>query len=194
MPRTGHRVKPKEIPPEPWERQDGEGPQAFRAFCAYRDSGANGAKRSLTKTAQNLTKNDGSPYSDGTMKAWSRKFNWQERVAAWDEEMDRQVREELTKGITNMRKNHADIARAMLTKALKAMQKIPDDELTPADVTRMVDIASKLERMSRGEATERIEGKQTIAGEVSLSQIDLSKITEEELAKLDEIAGKISTE
>lgn len=194
MPRTGHRVKPKEIPPEPWERQDGEGPQAFRCFCAYRDSGANGAKRSLTKTAQSLTKRDGSPYSPGTLKQWSRQFNWQERVTAWDEEMDRQTREELAKGITSMRKNHADIARAMLAKALKAMQGLPAEEMTPADIVRMVDIASKLERMSRGEATERIEGKQTIAGEVSLSQIDLSKITKEELAALDEIVGKISTE
>ena len=44
---------------KPWDRQPGEGPQAFRAFAAYRDSGANGAKRSLQKTAESLTKSNG---------------------------------------------------------------------------------------------------------------------------------------
>ena len=179
---------------EPWERQYKEGPQAFAAFAAYRDSGANGAKRSLQKTAQTLTKSDGTPYSLGTLKEWSRKWRWQERVAAWDEEMDRQAREELAKGITGMRKNHVGIAQAMLTKALKALQRIPEDELTAQDVARMVDIASKLERISRGEATERTEGKQTVAGEVSLSRIDLSGVSDEELATLDELTGKIFTE
>ena len=41
---------------------------------------------------------------------------------------------------------------------------------------------------------DRTEGTQTIAGEVSLHQIDLSKVTDEELAALDEITGKIFTE
>jgi len=153
-----------------------------------------GARRSLTKTAQNLTKSDGQPYSDGTLKQWSRKWNWRERVAAWDDEMDRQTREELAKGITEMRKNHVGIAKAMLVKALQALQKLPAEELSPRDVATMVDVAAKLERLSRGEATERTEGKQTIAGEVSFSAIDLSKVSDEELAALDAITGKILTE
>ena len=68
------------------------------------------------------------------------------------------------------------------------------DEMTPRDVATMVDVAAKLERISRGEVTERTEGKQTIAGEVSFSSIDLSKVSDEELAALDEITGKIFAE
>ncbi len=192
-----NRAAPQQ-PPKPWERQEGEGPQAFRAFAAYRDSGTGGAKRSLTKTAQSLTKSDGSPYSDGTLKQWSRKWNWQERVAAWDDEMDRQTREELAKGITGMMKNHVGIAQAMLTKALKALQRIPEDELTAQDITRMVDIASKLERLSRGEATERTEGKRTIAGTVQanlkMPEIDFSGLTDSELEQLDEFIDKLAAE
>lgn len=108
--------------------------------------------------------------------------------------MDRQAREELAKGITEMRKNHVDIAKAMSGKALQALQKIPTDEMTPRDIITMVDVAAKLERISRGEATERTEGKQTIAGEVSLSSIDFRRVSDEELATLDAIAGKIFTE
>ena len=162
---------------KPWDRQPGEGPQAFRAFAAYRDSGANGAKRSLQKTAESLTKSNGEPYSVGTLKDWSRKWSWQARVDAWDDEQDREIQRELVKGIAQL-----------------ALRRIPVDEMTPTDVARLVDVAAKLERISRGEVTERTEGTQTIAGEVSLHQIDLSKVTDEELAALDEITGKIFTE
>ncbi len=179
---------------KPWDRQPGEGPQAFRAFAAYRDSGANGAKRSLQKTAESLTKSNGEPYSVGTLKDWSRKWSWQARVDAWDDEQDREIQRELVKGIAQMRKNHVGTAKAMLEKALLALRRIPVDEMTPTDVARLVDVAAKLERISRGEVTERTEGTQTIAGEVSLHQIDLSKVTDEELAALDEITGKIFTE
>ena len=112
---------------------------------------------------------------------------------AWDDEQDREIQRELVKGIAQMRKNHVGTAKAMLEKALLALRRIPVDEMTPTDVARLVDVAAKLERISRGEVTERTEGTQTIAGEVSLHQIDLSKVTDEELAALDEIAGKIFT-
>lgn len=188
------RYLPADTPSNPWDRQPGEGPQAFRAFAAYRDSGADGSKRSLQKTAQSLTKSNGEPYSVGTLKDWSRKWRWQARVDAWDDELDRLTRRELEKGITGMRKNHVSIAKAMLVKSLQALQKIPADEMTPRDVAAMVDVAAKLERISRGEVTERTEGRQTITGEVALQQINLSKVSDEELVLLDEITEKIFTE
>lgn len=187
-------------PSKLWERQPGEGPQAFKAFAAYRDSGIGGQRRSLTKTAQSLKKSDGTPYSDGTLKQWSWKHNWQERVDAFDEYMDKQMQDELRKGRAAMLKNHVDIAQAMLVKALKGLQKIPPEELTAQDIARMVDIAAKLERISRGEATERTEGKQTIAGDVrteavlEMQNIDLSVLTNGELDQLGELVGKLATE
>ena len=186
--------------PEIWERQPGEGPQAFKAFAAYRDSGIDGKRRSLQKTAENLTKRDGTPYSPGTLKEWSRKHNWKMRVDAFDQEMDRQVQEELRKGRAAMLKNHVGIAQAMLTKALKALQKLPVDELTAQDIARIVDTAAKLERISRGEATERTEGKQTIAGDVrteavlEMQNLDLSVLTNGELDQLGELVGKLAAD
>ncbi len=170
---------------ELWERQAGESAQAFQAFAAYRDMGV---ERSLAKVAQKLGK------SKALMERWSSHWHWGVRADAWDDEVDRRSCKELQKGITEMRKNHAGIAKAMLVKSLQALQRIPTDEMTPRDIAAMVDVASKLERISRGEATERTEGKKTITGEVTLSSIDLSKVSDEELATLDEITGKIFAE
>ena len=161
---AGKKITRQDAPPELWERQDGESAQAFQAFAAYRDMGA---ERSLHKVAEKLSK------SDALMKRWSSQWHW---------------------GIAEMRKNHVGIAKAMLVKSLQALQRIPVDEMTPRDVATMVDVAAKLERISRGEVTERTEGKQTIAGEVSFGSIDLSKVSDEELATLDAITGKIFAE
>ncbi len=174
----------QDVPPELWERQDGESAQAFQAFAEYRDMGPD---RSMAKVGQKLGK------STQLMERWSSQWHWTVRADAWDDELDRRSCKELQKGIAEMRKNHVSIAKAMLVKALHALEMIPTDKMTLRDIATTVDVASKLERISRGEATERTEGKQTIAGEVSLNQIDLSSISDEELKTLDAIVGKIIT-
>jgi len=174
---------PQREPPELWERQDGESAQAFQAFAAYRDMGA---ERSLAKAAQKLGK------SKALMERWSVRWRWVMRADAWDSELDRQSRRELEKGITGMRKNHVNIAKAMLVKALKALQKIPEDAMTPKDVASMVDVAAKLERISRGEATERTESRTELAGGLKVNAADLSRLSDEELEMLSELADKVA--
>ena len=148
--------------PKPWERQENEKPKPFEAFCRYRDMGI---ERSIRKVASELGK------SDTLVGRWSKDNKWVERVTAWDDEQDRIKREiaqkEQAKAIREMRKRHADLANAILLKAAKALKKIPDDEIRAGDVSRMVDVASKLERISRGDVGEIIEerdgGKSTPA-------------------------------
>ncbi len=176
---------PQNTQPELWERQEGESAQAFQGFAAYRDMGA---ERSLAKVAQKLGK------SKALMERWSVRWQWVVRSDAWDDELDRQTRVELKKGVTGMRKNHVNIAKAMLVKALQALQRIPADEMTPKDVSTMVDVAAKIERISRGEATERTEGKQTIAGEIHTESVNLSGLSDDELDRLYEIASKLAAE
>ena len=136
------------IPPEPWERQKGETSRAFEAFAVYRDMGAG---RSINKTAQKLSKNR------TTIADWSTKYEWVKRVAAWDAEQDRIARQNQIDEIKKMRKRHTDLASAMLVKAARALQRIPEDEIKATDVSRMVETASKLERISRGDAGDVIE-------------------------------------
>ena len=136
------------IPPEPWERQKSESAKAYEAFTIYRDMGAG---RSCRKVAEQLGK------STGLLERWSRNNDWQKRVAAWDAEQDRIARQAQVDEIKKMRKRHADLASAMLVKAARALQRIPEDEIKAGDVSRMVETASKLERISRGDAGEVVE-------------------------------------
>lgn len=136
---------------KPWERQPSDTPKSFEAFQIYRDMGKG---RTLEKVAKQLKK------SMTIIGRWSSKHNWIERVAAWEEEQDRLIRIELTKDIGAMRKRHADLAKSMLIKAAKALQNLPDDEIKAQDISRMVDIATKLERISKGDVGEVIEERE----------------------------------
>ena len=138
--------------PEPWERLQDESTKAYEAFCTYRDMGR---ERSLSKVAEKLQK------SETLMGRWSRTYDWVNRAAKWDDEQDRIEREtaqrEQVKAIKDMRKRHADLGQAMLIKAARALAKIPENEIKPQDISRMVDVASKLERISRGDVGEVVE-------------------------------------
>lgn len=133
---------------KPWERQENESAKAFEAFCIYRDMGI---QRSVRKVARELGK------SETLMARWSGNYDWVERAASWDEEQDRIVRQAQLDDIKKMRKRHAEIATDMLVKAAAALEELPADEIKAADISRMVDIASKLERISRGDVGEVIE-------------------------------------
>lgn len=170
--------------PEQWERQENESPQAFEAFAEYRNMGND---RSLAKVAERLGK------STPLMERWSRTHRWVARVEAWTDEQDRQTRENLSKGVTAMRKNHADIATAMLVKAAKALQRLPAEEMAPRDIATLVDVAAKLERLSRGEATERTEGRNEIRGRVTVASDPYEGLTTEELRKLVQLVDDSKT-
>lgn len=134
---------------EPWERQKGETTKAFAAFVVYRNMQP--LERSHAKTHRAT----GIPES--TIAKWSAKYNWVKRVEAWDNEQDRQARAAQMEEIKSMRKNHANIASAMLVKAAQALQRIPPDEIKARDISMMVETASKLERISRGDSGDVIE-------------------------------------
>lgn len=142
--------------PKPWERQERETPKSFAAFCVYRDMGPQ--DRTLAKTADVVGK------STSLMDTWSQKYGWVNRAAEWDNEQDRIKREAEQKAqieaIKEMRKRHTKVAVKMINKADAALDEILAGEIKPADIPRIVDIATKLERISRGDAGEVIEERQ----------------------------------
>jgi hypothetical protein len=135
---------------EPWERQPDESPKAFEAFTIYRNLGSS---RSMAKVAEQLGK------SNQLMSRWSRLHGWVRRAEAWDNEQDRLARQEQAIAIKKMRKRHANLAEAMLIKAAKALQRIPDDEVKASDIPRMVETAARLERISRGDVGDVVESR-----------------------------------
>lgn len=144
---------------DPWSRQKGESRQAFEAFCVYRDLGR---IRSQEKVANELGK------SAQLMSRWSSKWGWVERVAAWEEELDRQNRLAQIEDRKEMAKRHINEAMMFQQKVLERMRELKPSELTPNDMARWFETAVKIERLSRGETTEIT--KQEHSGNIDISE------------------------
>lgn len=132
----------------PWLRQPGEGIKPYEAFNTYM---LMGTERSQAKVSNELGK------STALLSKWSVQWNWVERATAWDVEQERLARLDQMEAIRKMRKRHAVIASSMIAKAAKRMEQMQPEELTPQDVKAFVDVASKLERISRGDVGEVVE-------------------------------------
>lgn len=152
--------------PKPWERQEGENPKPYEAFCIYRDMKTDDQERSLREVANRLKK------SLTLIGRWSSKHSWVERVAAWDDEQERIEREiaqkEQAKAIREMRKRQAQAGQALQLKATKALGKIPIDQMSAQDIVKMMVEGAKLERIGRGDVETVVEARQ---GEAAVSPI-----------------------
>lgn len=140
------RYKPVDMLHEPiYERQPRETRVAFEAFSHYRDSLEG---RSLRTTAQALHK------SLTQMGGWNRVWRWQERVDAWDAQLDAERRKASVKAVRDMGERHAQAAVVLMARALAGLQLLDVSEVRGGDLARMLDTAVKIERLSRGEPTE----------------------------------------
>ena len=78
---------------EPWLQQNGEGNEAYAAFCVYRDMGP---QRSIDKAyQQQLSNTRATPLTELVMRAsgrwtaWSTIWNWTRRALAYDRRLQR---------------------------------------------------------------------------------------------------------
>lgn len=153
---------------KPYERLEGETKKAFEAFQIYRDMGY---ERSIRKVAQKLGK------TQPLMSRWSAQYDWVNRAHSYDEEMDRLALLQEEKERKSMVKRHAKQAMLFQEKVIKRMAKLEVDELDPKDMIKWFTEAVKIERLSRGETTEKAEVKHNgeIKGSIEhdiTSQID----------------------
>lgn len=133
-------------PPEPWARTPSESSRAYEAADAYF---ALGPGRSLVKVGEALGK------SRALCERWSRQHSWVERAAAWDEravalqrERDHVERSELRR---EMLQRHSRLGRQMTQAAESGLMQLEPTALSAAEVARLADTGSRLERRSRGE-------------------------------------------
>lgn len=199
---------------EPWERQPGESAAAFDHFVQYRDMRypkvtrpvmrdgvATGdvtievtmdgtvayVKRSLRKLAAERGLNF------RTIARQSERGEWVKRCEAYDAYVDRMNREQQETAIKKMHKEHALLAQQMIRKATRRLLTIPEDDIGAAELVRMVDVAVKVERLSRGESTEN--QAVTHGGEVDVKSspaLDLSSLSNEELDRFEELLSKVA--
>ena len=134
---------------ELWDKQKGETAKAFESFAAYRDLGP------MLRTHNKVHEITGAHIR--TIQEWSGKHKWVERVEAWDAYNDKKRQVENLEKVNAMNDEQFSLGKALLVKAAKALTRIPDDEIKASDIARMVEVGSKLQRISLGAANEVVE-------------------------------------
>jgi hypothetical protein len=128
-----------------WTRRKGESRPAYAAFCLYRDMRET---RSYAEVARKLGK------SKTLIERWGIGWLWQNRVDAYDADLESKKLVARNEAITQMAERHAKIAVAVQQKLVSRLQEIEPSELSPSDLIRWFSAAVKIERLSRGEPTE----------------------------------------
>ncbi len=162
---------------EPWDRQPGEGDEAWEAFVLYRDMGA---RRSQESVGGKLGK------SRQLMSRWSAEHGWVARAGAWDREQDRVRREAHLEEIAEMSRRHATEARALQTAILRPAHELlrrlqaNELDLTSVKVSALIEMAlaaaraypgaAGMERLARGVPTEITSTRIDVGADLGLEE------------------------
>lgn len=128
---------------KPWERQNGESEKAFEAFSIYRDMNTN---RSIRAVGETLGK------SSALMERWSSRWDWVERVRAYDNELEKEAHAKALKDRKSMITRHTKIAMQLQKKALEALENLSTEAMSPKDIREYIKLSTDLERVSRTES------------------------------------------
>lgn len=170
----------------PWNRQPCDTDKRWRAFVAYRDLDP---PRSLAALARRL----GMAHA-GRLEAWCKSDGWRERCLEFDRHVDSKrvavIVDALAEDARAVAAEHIGALRMAREAAMSVVAQwheriaagdVPD--MSPADVRGILKDTITLERLIRGESTERVDHR---------VGFDLSKLTTgeiEELRALEEKAG-----
>lgn len=125
---------------KPWERQKGESEKAYEAFVTYRDMGQ---ERTISAVVKRLEK------SRSLIDRWKERWNWQERVRAYDNELEKEARAKVVKDRKAMTERHIGIAMQLQKKALEALNSLSVENMSPKDIKEFFKMATDLERLNR---------------------------------------------
>lgn len=138
---------------QPWDRLTDESSKAYAHFCLYRDMG-------LSRSLRAVENVDGCTSGYRQLGRWSSKWRWVERCQDYDDHLQRQDRLRQEKERKDMLTRHGKIAVLGQNLVVKGIEKLIADvehgkrDLSAADASRLLDVAVKIERLSRGEPTE----------------------------------------
>lgn len=124
-----------------WDRQAKEPEKAYAYFALYRDLGRT---RTVAKVAAEV--NRSRDYLHKLASTWQ----WVRRAQAFDREGDRIYAESLAERRRDMADRHARIASALQAKIVARLQSLDASKLTPGDVARWLEVATRVERLALG--------------------------------------------
>lgn len=167
--------------PKPWERQPEEPEPAFLLFQRYRD------RRPPRGRVYEATK--GAAGHVETLRLFQ-DWHWKERAAAWDAHIEairlHEVEEVARVDARDRAKEHLlltnDLLQLALREARKWLRAAEESDMTlikPADLIKLTDLVVKLERLIKGQPTERVEHGR-----------DLSHLTDDELEQVEALLSK----
>jgi hypothetical protein len=142
------------LPFESWGKLNGESPDAFVAFCAFRDLGI---ERNIRRAVENALEKSGCEKDETIImkrcrvwRNWSSKFRWRERVADFDNYMEKLKIAEMRKTIEAQGEKHREVTGKMLDVVSKKLDLIDPAELSQGMVTEWAQVAIKSEREAAG--------------------------------------------
>lgn len=124
--------------------------------------------------------------SRSTLESWSSAFHWQDRLLDLERKATEQDREQQLRTLQEMAERHAREGLALQQKGVERLQSLRPEELTPSDAVRALIEGVRLERLARGEPTDRIAQK----GEEGHEPVDLRNFNNEELRRLAELGDR----
>ena len=107
-----------------------------------------GDERSIREVAQRLAK------SRTLIGRWSVTYQWVERVAAFDADVQRKAHAKAVKKRRKMTDRHISIALKMQEKALMALEQMDPADIDPKNLIAMLREATKLEQEMRTAAVD----------------------------------------
>jgi hypothetical protein len=166
-----------------WEQLPGESSKAYAAFCLYRDRGP---RRSVDEAsrlyhgrgADDQARAGSGPKrgASGSVRRWAERWNWPGRVRAWDKENERVKRRKQVEAVEEMAERHAREALMLQNKAVERLRLLRPEELKPRETLAFLVEAARLERLARGEPTERVAEEHHFP--------DVKELTDDELARI----------
>jgi hypothetical protein len=136
--------------PEVWDRGAEEPTKDYVAFRIYRDLPV--LQRKLTTVAERAD------ISERQARILANRWDWRDRVAAWDDRVHQTEDHERLEAIRQMHQLHRAAGRSAMSKALQALQMLQPEELTPGQIARMMDLGAKLERNTLLVSVEELQG------------------------------------
>lgn len=176
---------------DPWERQPREPARAFAYFTQYLRLGPGRTVRRLAqivdKTATNLHR-------------IARDWDWDRRASAWDAAEDTEYRHQAVAARIQARKDIDAVASTMLSicgaqlallarKATAATAAGKPLDISPNELTRMVEVAAKLRLSVAGDVTDRVQ----ITGPTTPSDEHPEMTQEEVRARIHELVERVRT-
>ena len=144
--------------PQPWDRsiETRETPTAYRAFMDYCRMGLSCSLRALlaryTQQAHNVDPTEKPPTTYWwTLCDWSKRHEWHPRVPYWDANQERLRTEQSNQVIADMNRRQAQLGMMGQQKGIAKLQSLIGTELTVGEAIRLLDVATKIERVARGE-------------------------------------------